>query len=147
MDARVSTTDQSGWDASSTARSNSSVGRVGSLARYTHSRIAMLNVSGIGSSAALPVVRSLANKRETGFGEATPIFYDARCHRFTPTLTGRTATEEPTVKTFKARILIGGKGSSIEVQIQAKSVGDAKKLLLAQYPAGTRVTTGPTEVR
>jgi hypothetical protein len=51
------------------------------------------------------------------------------------------------MKTFKARIVIGGKGSSKEVMIQAKTHSDARKLLLAQYPSGTRIVSGPIEVR
>ena len=51
------------------------------------------------------------------------------------------------MKTWKARIIIGGKGSSVEVQVQAKTYGDAKKLILGQYPAGTKIISGPTEVK
>jgi len=51
------------------------------------------------------------------------------------------------MKTWKARIQIGGKGSSVDVQVQAKTQSDAKKLLLGQYAAGTKITGGPTEVK
>ena len=51
------------------------------------------------------------------------------------------------MKNWKARIQIGGKGSSIEVRVQAKSFSDAKKLILAQYAPGTKITSHPVEVR
>ena len=50
------------------------------------------------------------------------------------------------MKTWKARIVIGGKGISVEIQVQAKTYSDAKKLILGQYPAGTRIVSGPTKV-
>ncbi len=51
------------------------------------------------------------------------------------------------MKTWKARIQIGGKGAGVDVQVQAKTSFDAKKLLLGQYPPGTKILSGPTEVR
>jgi hypothetical protein len=50
------------------------------------------------------------------------------------------------VKTWKARIVIGGKGSSVEIQVQAKNYFDAKKIILGQYGANTKILSGPTEV-
>ena len=55
--------------------------------------------------------------------------------------------EETHMKTWKARIQIGGKGGGVDVQVQAKTQPDAKKLLLGQYPPGTKFLSGPTEVR
>lgn len=48
------------------------------------------------------------------------------------------------MKTWRARVRIGG--SSTEVQVQAQSYFDAKRILEAQYGAGS-ITFGPTETR
>jgi hypothetical protein len=51
------------------------------------------------------------------------------------------------MKEWKARIIIGGKGSPVEIRVMAKTQGDAKKIILAQNPPGTRFAMPPTEVR
>ena len=54
---------------------------------------------------------------------------------------------EVIMKTWTARILIAGKGGSVPIQVQARRVEEARKIILAQYPGDTRITSGPTEVR
>jgi hypothetical protein len=51
------------------------------------------------------------------------------------------------MKTWKSRVQIAGKGPGVDVQVQAKSYSDARKIILGQYPPGTKILAGPTEVK